>query len=420
MKFNISIVFITAFICFLHSCNSENNNNNNNNNNSKLTASIIKEDNPTIYAKGGSVTTYITSDKPWNCIILEDEANEWVTVKKEKDNGLTITTAKNATNTCRSATVKIDNTDESLDINIRQFPEIIKRTAQPKRRIKNYLELYYNNDYINRIIFILPVPQTNIYQDIENLNYYDAELLTDPNKHVSYIRKSYMYSIPNSGSTCIQEDFDIISYSITTDFEAISSLIEIDKESDIYKKYTISDGDIIVPNNPIIQNIAKTLWIEAKENIIEYSRLCYLYVSENFSYLNPNTGLHSLETILNNGGGDCGNQATVYISLLRNKGIPARHVVMARTDGTYHVRAEFYLAGYDWIPVDVNAKQFNPDGDFFGNVYSNEIVLNTDINVNIEYTSTNNYTCSLLQNYYWWYWYSSPCDIAIKHKIIEY
>ena len=76
----------------------------------------------------------------------------------------------------------------------------------------------------------------------------------------------------------------------------------------------------------------------------------------------------SLDDILNNGGATCGGLSSVYISILRNNGIPARFM----TGGTVHesgifgghVWTEFYLENYGWIPVDPSA--FTSTGYFFG------------------------------------------------------
>ena len=169
----------------------------------------------------------------------------------------------------------------------------------------------------------------------------------------------------------------------------------------------LKDDQINDRNNATIKANADRMWNESGKNIIDYARACYLWVANTLKYLNPNTGLHPVAEILANGGGDCGNQATVFISLLRNKEIPARHVVLVRTDGSFHVRAEFYMAGYGWIPVDVNAKNMIPSGDFFGrNEDSAEVVMNRNLTYQIN-IDNQKLPLVMLQNYAWWYWISS-------------
>ena len=77
-------------------------------------------------------------------------------------------------------------------------------------------------------------------------------------------------------------------------------------------------------------------------------------------------------------------------------------------------RAEFYLAGYGWIPVDANAKNMNPNGDYFGKIETNEIVVNNDINIKMLGSNDSvEENIVLLQDYLWWYWItgSMSCEI---------
>jgi transglutaminase-like putative cysteine protease len=144
-----------------------------------------------------------------------------------------------------------------------------------------------------------------------------------------------------------------------------------------------------------------------------------MWVANNMSYINPNTGLHPLTDILANGGGDCGNQATVFNTLMRCIDVPARHVVMVRTNGTFHVRSEFYLAGYGWIPVDANAKNEIPNGDFFGNIQTNEIVVNSNINIPVDLDHIGPTNLVLLQNFAAWYWWYNETPIEFYHTVFE-
>lgn len=384
-----------------------------------LVVDSIKPDNPMVYAQGGNVVINISSNRLWNYSLLQESDSNWVRIERCNDS-LSVTTLKNLTNVTRSAGIRICSGKKSVDLEICQFPDIIKRTALKERRIKNYLTVSYDKMNFARLVFVLPVPQSNMYQDVTQLNYRDADLLTTSDGELSYIRKNYENGFPQSGEICIYEDFALRSYTIKTDFSAIKSYIPINRESDVYKKYTVADGDYIVPDNPEIQSVADKLWSEAKEDIITYARLCYEHVAKTLLYLYPGTGLYPLSDILKNGGGDCGNQASVYISLLRNKGIPARHVVMIRTDNTFHVRSEFFLAGYGWIPVDVNAKNFDARGDYFGKTYSDEIVMNTDVNIDVMLDSTESGNIALLQTYACWYWWTAPCNVTFNLVTREY
>lgn len=379
-----------------------------------------KEDNPAIYANGGETVLTITSNLPWNASIVTPESNEWLDLDIKNNNQttgiLSIKTSTNNISQDRNAQILIWNENDAQIINIIQRQNIYQRIPLKERSVRNFVTLEYDKMTFNKMIVFLPIPENNIYQDVSQWKSDNGEVMKVQNGTTKYLRRTiFSTEIPKSGESILSEDFTIKSYHVYTNLDAVTLPAKIDKYSDIYSKYTGQNGKFIVPDNGIIKGIADKLWKESSENIISYARLCYEYVAGNMKYLNANTGLHPLDKILSDGGGDCGNQASVFISLLRNKEIPARHVVMFRTDNTYHVRSEFYLAGYGWIPVDVNAKNLNPSGDYFGKVESDEIVANFDVNLNIELEVGNNVTVSLLQTYAAWCWWSSPAVVNFYH-----
>jgi len=56
--------------------------------------------------------------------------------------------------------------------------------------------------------------------------------------------------------------------------------------------------------------------------------------------------------------GKCADIHSVFVAMARSAGIPAREIYGTRISkdgditGNYHCRAEFYLPGYGWVPVD--------------------------------------------------------------------
>ena len=383
-----------------------------------------KEDNPSIYASGGETILSISSTSTWNAIIENEEAKAWLTLNilnnDQTEGTLHIKTLANDTQLDRTANISIHNDKDIQLIKIIQLQNVTKRIPFKERPIQNYVTMEYDKKDFEKIVVILPVPQSNLYQDITNWKSDEGTLLKVRNNDNKYVKRIILpEQVPASGEKILNETFNIVNYNVYTNFDAITTQVPIDKDSDVYLKYTNKNNDYIVPNHSIIENIADQLWEESSNNILSYARKCYEYVAANMKYLNPNTGIHTLEKILSDGGGDCGNQASVYVSLLRNKKIPARHVVMFRTDGTYHVRAEFFLAGYGWIPVDVNAKNMNPIGDYFGKIESNEIIASFDLSNEVEFNEGEYYEAPLLQNYLCWYWYTSPIQLKFKHVVEE-
>lgn len=393
----------------------------------KLSVESLKEDNGLIYGTGGEVELRVDSKKAWSACLVEEEAGSWVTLdRKSAADGsqrIVVRTLCNDSGEERTATVRVANDEDEHSFQFTQRRNVFRRQLLKERRVSNSFGFKYdrNGIFVTRVLVILPVPESNMYQDIDVWSSRYGELMTASDGHTRYIRRDVSGGdIPASGDVILEESFTIRNYSVEVDVDAIASPVAVDAESDLYREYTARNGDIINPDLPALRSIADGLWRDAGGDMLRYARICYEYVAEKMLYLNAYTGLHTLEKILADGGGDCGNQATVFISLLRNKKIPARHVVMVRTDGTCHVRAEFYLGGYGWIPVDVNAKNMDPSGDYFGRVFSDEIVVNNNIDFDILLDGTQKIRVPLLQTYLYGYWYNgAEPKVEACHRVEE-
>lgn len=274
---------------------------------------------------------------------------------------------------------------------------------------------------LSRLSLLVPCPVTNQYQTISNEVYTNGQLLSIPDTPNKYVRFLYQSSDLSNFGNFVEGDvsFDAILHPFYFDFSQIGAIYPYNTSSDEYLQNTGSSGVYVVPNHPTINSIANEIWASSND-IVDYARKCYEYVAQNYEYLNPNTGLHPLADILAEGGGDCGNLSSIFVSLLRNKSIPSRHVVTFRPDASMHVWAEFYLENYGWIPVDVTYKQSDPYGDYFGNYDGDGVVVSKGVYFTLEKTPGNTYQCALFQTYEWWYWYndSSLCSSIDSFHLI--
>lgn len=99
-----------------------------------------------------------------------------------------------------------------------------------------------------------------------------------------------------------------------------------------------------------------------KTGVLDKAKAIYDWICENM-YRDPSTpgcGPGDVCLLLAQPGGKCTDIHSVFIALCRAAGIPAREVFglrQGKTDGQdittfQHCWAEFYLPGYDWVPVD--------------------------------------------------------------------
>jgi len=98
--------------------------------------------------------------------------------------------------------------------------------------------------------------------------------------------------------------------------------------------------------------------VGAETNPARKARLIYDWVSANtvYSYAREYSTLRCIpEYVLENGYGDCGQIALLYITLCRAAGIPARWQsgwIIYPMEVNLHDWTEIYLHPYGWIPVD--------------------------------------------------------------------
>ncbi len=267
---------------------------------------------------------------------------------------------------------------------------------------------------VAKLISVLPVPVTNEYQTVKNLECDSGEIKTiagTENKYSVFVKES------PSGNEVHSEKFEVTLFSVKTDFSRMTTIHDYNTESEEYNLYRGKRGNIVDPANEKIKSIGDKIWGQSKD-ILDYARRCYEHVAREYKYLNPNTGLHPLEKILKAGGGDCGNLSTIFISLLRYKDIPSRHIITVRPDGTFHVWADFYMEGYGWIPVDVTLKNEHPSGDYFGYYEGDGIVVCKDVLHELEVDDVNSYTVTLLQTFFYWYWRSeSSATVTPEYNV---
>jgi transglutaminase-like putative cysteine protease len=127
-----------------------------------------------------------------------------------------------------------------------------------------------------------------------------------------------------------------------------------------------------IPTDGIVKKTADTITRGAGTDV-EKARAIYDWIVEN-TFRDPKVrgcGIGDIRFMLesNNLGGKCADLNALYVGLARAAGIPARDVYglrVAKSEHGYrslglssddatkaqHCRAEVYLAGYGWVPVD--------------------------------------------------------------------
>jgi transglutaminase-like putative cysteine protease len=128
----------------------------------------------------------------------------------------------------------------------------------------------------------------------------------------------------------------------------------------------------LVPTDGIVKQTSDSITASAKTDL-EKARAIYEWIVDN-TFRDPKTrgcGIGDIAAMLksNNLGGKCADLNALYVGLARAAGLPARDVYGIRVGASkfgykslgansetitkaQHCRAEVYLTGYGWLPVD--------------------------------------------------------------------
>lgn len=333
---------------------------------------------------------------------------DWLTCEPLQKQ-VVIKTEKNSSKVVRTGAITISDGAKKHVVAIKQRPYIFSRSQVGSNTITNAIKITYGNTKLTRVYIVLPAPKTNQYQDISDCTVTPGTIEDCPDGMNSYTRTDITEDFPKSGSNFVTESFHATAYTLEANLNIISDIPEYDPESAPCKMYLgMDDYGFIDPTHEEIASVSDNLWNKVNGNLILYARRCYEWTANHMTYGNSYTGLHTIEELMRTKKGDCGNFSSVFISLLRAKDIPARHIVMiAPQEHDYHVRAEFYIPAYGWIPADPTFYNSDRSGDYFGRFTGTYVVMSLGINNICKGYDNSDQVMLLLQTYYLWYWYSS-------------
>lgn len=181
------------------------------------------------------------------------------------------------------------------------------------------------------------------------------------------------------------------------------------------KEYSIDDADLspserlgrflkadrLVPVNGEIKRIAQKI-ANGKKADLERVRAIYDYIIDELTYSkdDPNVcGIGDSLLTLQHKKGICTDYHSLFISLVRSLGIPAKFEIglpipldkeAGKLNG-YHCWAKFYLKDKGWIPVDISEADKHPEKRdyFFGNIDENRVHLASGRDIRLNYAKDN-------------------------------
>ena len=223
----------------------------------------------------------------------------------------------------------------------------------------------------------IPVPQSNAFQDISALE------VSAPVKHAmkrdGFYHNEFAYFDVSAAE--LQKGFEVRltfnavrrEHRVALDVKPAAAAPPI---SAAEKKRDL-EPDKLVPLSGVIGETAAEQ-TKGMDDPLEKARALYKYVVATMKYDKTGTGWGRGDAayFCTAKKGNCTDFHGFFIGMARASGIPARFAIgfplpAKATEGAiggYHCWAEFYVAGYGWIPVDASEAWKNPDKReyFFG------------------------------------------------------
>lgn len=141
-----------------------------------------------------------------------------------------------------------------------------------------------------------------------------------------------------------------------TEPDLLAMLEPYDTNSELYRRYTASDGRHMAIT-PAISAKAREIVGQETNPVRQVIMLCR-WIGRNLPWAGAReySTLDSIpQYVLLNGHGDCGQVALLYIAMARSLGIPARWEsgwMLHPDEINYHDWAETYFEGVGWVPTD--------------------------------------------------------------------
>lgn len=262
--------------------------------------------------------------------------------------------------------------------------------------------------HIYRFVAMLPIPVSNEYQEVSGLTFSEGEVVKEGRygNQVLVVKRRNFPKMQHA----VSSTFDVRTMMIKVNTSKITQIRPYDPNSEPCRKHLGDRGKYIMTKHPYVVRTGDSIWAQSS-NVLDYARRCYEYAAKNFRYINGKW--RTLDQILAEGGGECGDFSTIVVNLLRYKGIPSRHNICVKLGGGNHVWVDFYLEGYGWIPLDAQLKNTFPQNDYFG-VYNGQcIVMMQDLCYDI----SKEFPLDILQTDHYWFWYNNGvCTMSSKHE----
>ncbi len=222
----------------------------------------------------------------------------------------------------------------------------------------------------------IPLPASRGWQQVSNVTI-EAPFPFTRHREKEFGNEYAFATIPNppEGDLTVRVRFTATRKQASEPVEKVASRSELQRAL---------RADRLVTLSPRIHKLADELTKGIRDPLEQaHAIFNYLIITMTYDKTIPGWGQGDTERACDIKAGNCTDFHSLFISLVRAKGIPARFVIgfpLTASDGNvtgYHCWAEFYVKGKGWIPVDASdaSKLKDPEAQqaLFANLDPNRV-----------------------------------------------
>lgn len=247
----------------------------------------------------------------------------------------------------------------------------------------------------------IPYPVNDSWQSISDFKLvgsFDVGFITDKeygNRIIYLTPKQSVLDEPRSRAPGRGENTSEIQLSFKVQRREYNAFFDSPISDKIFSRFLKPNR--LVPVNGQIKVLARRITQE-KKNDLERVRAIYDYIIDELTYSKDDPkvcGIGNSLLTLEFKKGICTDYHSLFISLVRSLGIPAKFEIGFPIPGDkeegkingYHCWAKFYLRNKGWIPVDISEADKHPEKRdyFFGHIDENRIHLTTGRDISLAY-----------------------------------
>lgn len=269
---------------------------------------------------------------------------------------------------------------------VRTAETVVRRTDPRRLRVDVAYSVALERGGPDRILIALPLPVGDGYQDAAPPPDLPGSVRTFPETGDPYLEVVLKGAdIGTRRRFSVEYGFAVTLYDVSSDLSRVAEIYPYWEDSPLYRRHTARAGEYVLPGHPEISALAEDLWKNSADRL-DFARRAFDHVVANFALRPAGIALKPLSEALEGKAGGEGDIVSVWVSLLRNRGMPARHAAGVDASGRRRVFGEFFLQYYGWIPADPAAAIRRPEGDFFGAMRGADAVavLSRDVNLTVD------------------------------------